>query len=163
MRLVDPGNYVQTTSTTGLVVLTQLQPISVIFVLPQDRGRPWSWQNGQTGVGLPVDAYDGTNTRRIDTGTLTSVDNEMDTTTGTVKLRATFPNPKYQLFPNEFVNAQAVCCGRCTMSHIAPVAAIQHGAPGAFVYLVKAEQHRRRSAGEDRRCHMAARSRSCLA
>jgi membrane fusion protein, multidrug efflux system len=136
LRLVDPGNYVQTTSTTGLVVLTQLQPISVIFVLPQTEV-PVSWQNGQTGIGLPVDLYDGSDTRRIDTGTLTSVDNEMDTTTGTVKLRATFPNQKFQLFPNEFVNAR-LYLRTLHNATIAPVAAIQHGAPGAFVYLIKA-------------------------
>jgi membrane fusion protein, multidrug efflux system len=134
LRLVDPGNYLQTTTTTGIVVLTQLQPITVVFVLPQSAVPP-EWQNGTEGVGLSVAAYDSTNTKQIDVGTLTSIDNEMDSTTGTVKLRATFPNEKFQLFPNEFVNAHLLLRTLHGVT-VAPVAAIQHGAPGTFVYRI---------------------------
>jgi membrane fusion protein, multidrug efflux system len=135
LRLVDAGNYVQTSTGTGLVVLTQLQPISVVFVLPQS-DVPLAWQNGEGGVGLQVTAFDGGNAKQLDAGTLTSVDNEMDSTTGTVKLRATFPNEKYSLFPNEFVNAHLLLNTLHNVT-LAPIAAIQHGAPGTFVYVVK--------------------------
>jgi multidrug efflux system membrane fusion protein len=135
LRLVDPGNYVQTTSTTGIVVLTQLQPISVVFVLPEDNFNA-VWQAVRAGRTLDVAAYNRTNAKLIAQGTLASVDNEVDTTTGTVKLRANFPNDDEALFPNEFVNARLVLQ---TLKGVvkAPVAAVQHGAPGAFVYLVK--------------------------
>jgi multidrug efflux system membrane fusion protein len=135
LRLIDPGNYVQTSSSTGLVVVTQLQPISVIFVLPEDDVGE-VWQELRNGQKLDVTAYDRSNTKQIATGTLETVDNEVDTTTGTVKLRATFPNSDYALFPNEFVNARLL---EKTLPNVtvAPVAAVQHGAPGAFVYLIK--------------------------
>ena len=135
LRLVDPGNYVQTSSTTGLVVLTQLEPISVIFVLPEDDVAA-VWQQIRAGRTLSVEAYNRTDATRIATGTLESVDNEVDTTTGTVKLRATFPNADQALFPNQFVNARLLVRTLSGVT-IAPVAAVQHGAPGAFVYLVK--------------------------
>ncbi len=135
LRLVDPGNYVQTTSTTGLVVLTQLQPISVIFVLPED-DVPAVWQQVQADQTLAVSAYNRTNSTLIATGTLESIDNEVDTTTGTVKLRATFPNKDWSLFPNQFVNARLLVRTLPGVT-VAPVAAVQHGAPGAFVYLIK--------------------------
>ena len=135
LRLVDPGNYVQTSSSAGLVVVTQLQPISVIFVLPEDDVPDVlaEMRNGQT---LQVTAYDRTNTNVLATGTLETVDNEVDTTTGTVKLRASFPNADGALFPNAFVNARLL---EKTLANVtvAPVAAVQHGAPGAFVYLIK--------------------------
>jgi multidrug efflux system membrane fusion protein len=135
LRLVDPGNYVQTSSTTGLVVLTQLQPISVIFVLPED-DIPEVYQELRAGQTLQVTAWDRTNTTQIATGTLMTVDNEVDTTTGTVKLRATFPNTNFELFPNQFVNARLL---ERTLTNVtvAPVAAVQHGAPGTFVYVIK--------------------------
>jgi multidrug efflux system membrane fusion protein len=135
LRLVDPGNYVQTSSSTGLVVLTQLQPISVIFVLPEDN-IPSIYQKLRAGQTLQVTAWDRANEKQIAAGTLETVDNEVDTTTGTVKLRATFPNADYALFPNQFVNARLLVS---TLSNVtvAPVAAVQHGAPGSFVYLIK--------------------------
>ncbi len=135
LRLVDPGNYVQTTSTTGLVVLTQLQPISVIFVLPED-DLAAVWQQLRAGRTLSVTAFNRTDQTAIATGTLDSVDNEVDTTTGTVKLRANFPNVDQALFPNEFVNAELLVD---TLQDVvvAPMAAIQHGAPGDFVYRIK--------------------------
>jgi multidrug efflux system membrane fusion protein len=135
LRLVDPGNYVQTSSSTGLVVVTQLQPISVISVLPED-DIPEIQQQMQAGATLEVDAYDRSNTKLIAKGTLITIDNTVDTTTGTVKLRASFPNTDFALFPNEFVNARLVLRTITDATEV-PVAAIQQGAPGTFVYLLK--------------------------
>ncbi len=135
LRLVDPGNYVQTSSSTGLVVLTQLQPISVIFVLPEDDVAAVS-QQLRAGRTLPVEAYNRTDATRIATGTLDSVDNEVDTTTGTVKLRAVFANADEALIPNQFVNARLLV-RTLPDATVAPVAAVQRGAPGAFVYRVE--------------------------
>jgi multidrug efflux system membrane fusion protein len=135
LRLVDPGNYVQTSGSTGLVVVTQLQPISVIFVLPED-DIPDIEQQMQAGATLQVSAYDRSNSKLIAQGTLITVDNTVDTTTGTVKLRASFPNTDFALFPNQFVNARLVLR---TIDHAVevPTAAVQHGAPGTFVYVLK--------------------------
>ncbi len=134
LRLVDPGNYVQTSSSTGLVVLTVLQPITVIFVLPEDDIHAVAAQM-QNGAKLAVTIYDRNNERQIAQGVLTTVDNTVDTTTGTVKLRATFPNADLALFPNEFVNARLLLQ---TLTHVTevPVRAVQNGAPGTFVYEV---------------------------
>ena len=135
LRLIDPGNYVQTTNTTGLVVLTEVEPISVIFVIPEDSIQD-VWDEVRAGQKLAVSAYNRSDDKLIATGTLESVDNLIDTTTGTVKLRATFPNTDEKLFPNQFVNARLLVR---TLDHVttAPVAAIQHGAPGTFVFLIK--------------------------
>jgi multidrug efflux system membrane fusion protein len=135
LRLIDPGNYVQTTNTTGLVVLTEVAPISVIFVIPEDSIQD-VWDEVRAGQKLAVSAYNRSDDKLIATGTLESVDNLIDTTTGTVKLRATFPNTDEKLFPNQFVNARLLVR---TLDHVttAPVAAIQHGAPGTFVFLIK--------------------------
>jgi multidrug efflux system membrane fusion protein len=135
LRLVDPGNYVQTTSTTGLVVLTQVRPISVIFVLPEDFV-PAVWKEFRAGQSLQVTAYSRSAATPVGTGTLESVDNEIDTTTGTVKLRVVFPNADESLFPNQFVNVRLLARTLSGVT-VAPVAAIQHGAPGTFVYLIK--------------------------
>jgi multidrug efflux system membrane fusion protein len=137
LRQVDPGNYVQTTSTTGIVVLTQLQPISVIFSMPQSDLSTVEARLTQ-GATLPVDAYDQSNTTKIDSGTLGTVDNEMDTATGTVKIRAIFPNAKFELFPNQFVNAHLLVN---TLTDVLRVStqAVQIGAPGSFVWLVNAD------------------------
>jgi membrane fusion protein, multidrug efflux system len=122
LRLVDPGNYVQTTNTTGLVVLTQIQPISVIFVLPEDAiGEVWN--EVKAGTELTVEAYDRSDSKLIATGKLESVDNEIDTTTATVKLRATFANEDEGLFPNQFVNARLIV-RTLSKATTAPVAAI---------------------------------------
>jgi multidrug efflux system membrane fusion protein len=135
LRLVDPGNYIQTGSATGLVVITQLQPISVVFVLPEDN-IPAIAQETQAGHTLGVGAYDRTNATVIAQGSLITVDNTVDTTTGTVKLRAGFANADNALFPNQFVNARLLL--KTIPGAIeAPTAAVQHGAPGSFVYLVK--------------------------
>ena len=135
LRLVDPGNYIQTGSATGLVVITELQPISVVFVLPEDN-IPAIAQQMYAGQTLSVGAYDRTNTTVIAQGSLITVDNTVDTTTGTVKLRARYPNTDNALFPNQFVNARLLLK---TLPGVveAPSAAVQTGAPGSFVYLVK--------------------------
>jgi membrane fusion protein, multidrug efflux system len=135
LRLVDPGNYVQTTNTTGLLVLAQVEPISVIFIIPEDAIQD-VWDEVRAGGKLAVSAYNRSDDKLIATGTLESVDNLIDTTTGTVKLRATFPNTDEKLFPNQFVNARLLV-RTLKQATIAPVAAIQHGAPGTFVFLIK--------------------------
>src|SRR6516225_7085505 len=138
LRQVDAGNYVQTSDPNGIVVVTQLQPISVIFTLPEDN-LPAVMKQVHAGASLPVTAYDRTGTAVLGKGRLETVDNQIDTTTGTVKLRATFDNEQETLFPNQFVNIQLLV-DTLHETDIVPVSAIQHGAPGAFVYVVKPDQ-----------------------
>jgi multidrug efflux system membrane fusion protein len=135
LRLVDPGNYVQASGSTGLVVVTELQPISVVFVLPED-DIPDIQAQMQGGATLEVDAYDRSNATLLAKGALITVDNTVDTTTGTVKLRARFPNTDLALFPNQFVNARLMLKTIKGATEV-PVAAVQRGAPGTFVYVVK--------------------------
>jgi membrane fusion protein, multidrug efflux system len=135
LRLVDPGNYVQVPNTNGLVVLTQLEPISVVFVLPEDNIQA-VWKEVLAGKTLSVKAYNRTDDEEIATGSLESIDNEVDTTTGTVKIRANFSNSDLSLIPNQFVNARLLLRTLHDVT-VSPVAAVQHGAPGAFVYLIK--------------------------
>jgi membrane fusion protein, multidrug efflux system len=134
LRLVDPGNYVQTTDTNGLAVLTQLQPISVIFSLPED-DIPEVTAQTNAGMVLVATAYDRANVTELGTGKVTALDNQIDTTTGMVKFRAEFPNPDNALFPNQFVNVRLLVR---TLKNVvtAPTAAIQRGAPGTYVYIV---------------------------
>jgi len=134
LRLVDPGNIVHVADTNGLVVLTQLQPISVVFTLPGDR-LPQVMAPLSAGKTLEVDAYDRDLKNRLAKGTLLAVDNQIDTTTGTVKLRASFANENGALFPNQFVNARLlVDTLRGTL--IIPAAAIQRSPQATFVYVV---------------------------
>jgi multidrug efflux system membrane fusion protein len=137
LRLVDPGNYVQTTDTNGLAVLTQLQPMSVIFSLPEDNIPDVTAQTN-AGVTLTATAYDRANVTELATGKVTVLDNEIDTTTGMVKFRAEFPNPDDALFPNQFVNVRVLIR---TLKNVvtAPNAAIQRGEPGTYVYIVNAD------------------------
>jgi multidrug efflux system membrane fusion protein len=135
LRQVDAGNYVQTTDPSGIVVITQLQPISVIFPLPQDTLEQ-VMARLRSGAKLQVSAYDHGNVKQIAAGTLDTVDNQIDTTTGTVKLRAIFPNTDDALFPNEFVNAHLLV-NTLRDVVVAPTAAVQTGVPGTFVWLVK--------------------------
>ena len=137
LRLVDPGNYVQTTDTNGLAVLTQLQPISVIFSLPED-DIPDVVAQMNAGVSLQATAYDRANTTELATGKVTVLDNQIDTTTGMVKFRAEFPNPDNALFPNQFVNVNVLIR---TLKGVVtvPNAAIQRGEPGTYVYLVNSD------------------------
>jgi multidrug efflux system membrane fusion protein len=138
LRQVDAGNYVQTSDPNGIVVVTQLQPISAIFTLPEDN-LPAVMKQVHAGTTLSVTAYDRTGTTELGKGRLETVDNQIDTTTGTVKLRAIFDNEQEILFPNQFVNIQLLV-NTLHDSDLVPRAAIQHGAPGAFVYVVKPDQ-----------------------
>jgi membrane fusion protein, multidrug efflux system len=137
LRQVDAGNYVQTSDTNGLVVITQLQPISVIFTLPEDNV-PQVMKRLATGATLPVTAFDRSNTTQLATGTLATVDNQIDTTTGTVKLRAMFDNTDNGLFPSQFVNARLLV-DTLHNTLIVPTPAVQRGAPGTYVYVVNAD------------------------
>ena len=138
LRQVDAGNYVQTSDPNGIVVVTQLQPISVIFTLPEDN-LPAVMKRVHAGATLSVTAYDRTGTTALAKGRLETVDNQIDTTTGTVKLRAIFDNEQEILFPNQFVNVQLLV-NTLEDTDIVPTAAIQHGAPGAFVFVVKPDR-----------------------
>jgi multidrug efflux system membrane fusion protein len=134
LRLVDPGNYIQTSSTTGVVVITQMQPISVLFSVPEDN-LPDIVQRVRAGATLAVEAYDRANTRLLATGQLGTLDNQIDTATGTVKLRAMFANPDEMLYPNQFVNARLLVNTMQGTIRV-PVPAVQRGEPGTFVYLI---------------------------
>src|SRR6266446_6865157 len=138
LRLVDPGNYVQTSDPNGIVVVTQLQPISVIFTLAEDN-LPAVMKRVRAGASLAVSAFDRTETTELGTGTLDTVDNQIDTNTGTVKLRAMFDNREETLFPNQFVNVRLLV-DTMRDTDIVPVSAIQRGAPGTFVYLVSPDK-----------------------
>ena len=134
LRLVDIGNIVHAADTTGLVVITQLQPISVIFTLPQDQ-LPQVMKRMKQGPPLVVDAYDRDNTDKIATGKLLTIDNQIDTTTGTYKLKAVFDNSKNELFPNQFVNMHLLVDTRKNVV-LAPTTAIVRGAQGTYVFVV---------------------------
>jgi multidrug efflux system membrane fusion protein len=132
LRQVDPGNMVRSTDTSGLAVINQVQPISVVFALPQDQigalnGRP---------DGLEVQAFDRSGGRRLAVGRLIAVDNQIDATTGTVKLKARFANADGVLFPNQFVNTR-LRVNRLTGVPSIPEAALLRGAKGSYVYVVE--------------------------
>ncbi len=135
LRQIDAGNYVTSAETNGLVVVTEIKPISVIFTTAEDNIQSILDRIGQSGTKLPVDAYDRTDQTKIATGTLETIDNQVDTSTGTVKLRAIFPNADERLFPNEFVNAHLLL-NTLDNALIVPNAAIQTGPNGPFVYQV---------------------------
>jgi multidrug efflux system membrane fusion protein len=134
LRQVDPGNYVQPGDTNGIVVITQMQPMSVIFTLPEDDIEAVLKQV-HSGATLSVQAYDRSDSTIIASGTLETVDNQVDTTTGTVKLRAIFPNDDENLFPSQFVNARLLV-DTLQNATLIPVAAVQQGTPGSYVYVV---------------------------
>src|SRR5262245_31275331 len=134
LRQVDPGNYVTPGDQNGLVVITQLKPISVIFTTPEDN-LPAILARLRKGAILPVIAFDRSGTRELASGELKTIDNQVDTTTGTFKLRAQFPNDDEGLFPNQFVNIQLLV-DVLRGTTVLPSAAIQRGSPGTFVYLV---------------------------
>jgi multidrug efflux system membrane fusion protein len=137
LRLIDPGNYVQTSNNTGIAVVTQMQPITVIFPITED-DLPQIVPQLNAGATLQVAAYDRANVKLLATGRVIALDSQIDTTTGTVKVRAQFENPDYALFPNQFVNAQLLVR---TLHDVAtvPTAAIQRGAPGTYVYLINTD------------------------
>jgi membrane fusion protein, multidrug efflux system len=134
LRLVDPGNYVQTSSTSGIAVITQLQPITVVFSIPED-DLPDIMPQLTAGTTLDVTAFDRANVKQLATGKVSAVDNQIDTTTGTVKVKAQFDNADNVLFPNQFVNAQLLVK---TLQNVVtvPTAAIQRGSPGTYVYAL---------------------------
>ena len=134
LRLVDAGNIVHATDTNGLLVITQLQPISVIFSLPQDQ-LPQVNAKLRAGIQLPVDAFDRDDTAKISSGKLQTIDNQIDVTTGTYKLKSVFTNEDNALFPNQFVNVHLLVDTKHDLV-IVPAAAIQRGPQGTYVYAV---------------------------
>ncbi len=135
LRLVDPGNIVRASDANGLVVITQLQPITVVFTIPED-ALPAVLAKLKGGGHPTVEAFDREQRRRLASGSLLTADNEIDPSTGTVKLKAVFPNEDNELFPNQFVNARLLLDVQRGAT-VVPVAAVQRGAQGAFVYVVK--------------------------
>ncbi len=135
LRQVDLGNIVRASDQTGLVVITQLQPIAVVFSIPEDNLRA-VMQRLRRNEKLAVDAYDRSDKVKLGSGTLLTVDNQIDPATGTVKLKAQFANEDYHLFPNQFANVHMLLETRHGAT-LVPGAAIQRGTPGTFVYVVK--------------------------
>jgi multidrug efflux system membrane fusion protein len=138
LRLVDPGNIVQAGSTTPLVVITQLQPITVIFSVAEDQLNQIQ-QQLRKGKKLTVDAFDRDQSNKLASGTLLTLDNVIDTTTGTLKLKAVFPNTDNALFPSQFVNARLLV-DTLHNATLIPTPAIQRNAQGAYVYVVSSDQ-----------------------
>ncbi|MHB1948336.1 MAG: MdtA/MuxA family multidrug efflux RND transporter periplasmic adaptor subunit [Gammaproteobacteria bacterium] len=134
LRLVDPGNFVQTSDTTGLAVIATLQPITVIFSIPEDN-IPEVLAQIEAGHELTVNAYDRQQTKLLAVGKLLTIDNQIDPTTGMVKLRAQFANENNTLFPSQFVNAQLLV-ETLHNAIVVPTAAIQHGVQNNYVYVV---------------------------
>ena len=135
LRQVDAGNYVTPSDTNGIVVLAQVQPISVIFTTSEDN-LPAILKQVNAGQKLPVTAYNRNNTVPLEAGALETLDNQIDTATGTIKLRATFANRDGLLFPNQFVNARLLV-DTIRDAMIVPTAAVLNGSIGQFVYVVK--------------------------
>lgn len=135
LRLVDPGNVVQSTGTTTLVVVAQVQPITVIFTIAEDDLGKVQQQLRQNAK-LTADAYDRAGVNKITTGTLMTLDNQIDTTTGTVKARALFANKNAELFPNEFVNIRLLV-NTIHGATLIPSSGIQHNGKVAFVFIIR--------------------------
>ncbi len=135
LRQVDAGNIVRASDTNGLVVITQLQPITVIYTIPQDNLQV-VLKRVQSGERVPVDVFDRDQKVKLASGALLTIDNQIDTTTGTVKLKAQFSNDDAILFPNQFVNVRMLIDTRRDVTTV-PSAALQRGARGLFVYIVK--------------------------
>ncbi len=138
LRLVDPGNMVRASDATGLVVITQLQPITVVFAIPED-SLPPVLAKLTRGTPLPVEAYDREQKRRLASGALVTADNQIDPSTGTVRLKAVFPNANTELFPNQFVNARLLLDVQRAAT-VVPAASLQRGTQGTFLYVVKPDQ-----------------------
>ncbi|MBV1775651.1 MdtA/MuxA family multidrug efflux RND transporter periplasmic adaptor subunit [Burkholderiaceae bacterium DAT-1] len=137
LRQVDPGNMVRASDASGLVYISQVDPISVVFTLPEAQ-IPRVAESFRKGNKLSAEAWDRDRKTLLAAGTLTAVDNQVDTSTGTVKLRATFANDKGVLFPNQFVNVKLLADTR-QKTILMPVAAIQRGNQGTFVYVIVAD------------------------
>jgi len=138
LRQVDAGNIVHASDAGGLVVIAQLHPITVVFTLPEDR-LPTVLHRLQEGGALPVEAYDREQKIKLGVGQLLTTDNQIDAGTGTIRLKAQFPNEKGALFPNQFINARMLLETRSD-AVLAPTAAIQRGVQGTFVYVVKEDR-----------------------
>jgi multidrug efflux system membrane fusion protein len=135
LRQVDPGNVVRASDPNGIVVITQLQPIAVVFTIPQDNLQS-VLRKLREGDKPPVEGWDRENRQKLADGTLITIDNQIDPTTGTVKLKAEFPNADGALFPNQFVNVRMLVETRKGLT-VVPASAIQRGAQGMFVYVAK--------------------------
>ena len=138
LRQIDPGNYVQSSDANSIVVITQIQPISVVFSLPE-RNIAAIMRRLNAGATLPVAAFDRSGTTKLADGKLLTVDNQVDVNTGTVRMRALFDNADEALFPNQFVNAKL----QVDVLHdatVIPTAAVQRGAMGTFVYLINGDK-----------------------
>ncbi|HYR73283.1 MAG TPA: MdtA/MuxA family multidrug efflux RND transporter periplasmic adaptor subunit [Candidatus Acidoferrum sp.] len=138
LRLVDPGNMIHANDAGGLVVLAQVEPIAVVFTIPQDNLPPVLARQ-RAGGPIPVDAFDREGRTKLATGILVAVDNQIDAGTGTVKLKASFVNGDGSLFPNQFVNAR-ILVDSLRGAVLVPNEAIQRGAQGLFVYVVKPDK-----------------------
>lgn len=134
LKLVDVGNMIHAADATGLAVITQLQPISVLFSIPEEQLPPVLAKLRQNSK-LPTQAYDRDQAKKLADGTLLTVDNQIDATTGTSRLKAVFPNTDYALFPNQFVNVRLSLDTKRNVV-IIPNVAVQRGPTGTFVYLV---------------------------
>lgn len=137
LRQVDPGNMIRTSDTNGIVTITQLQPITALFNIPEDN-LTTVLQRMKSGTPVTVDAYDRSQQTKLAQGTLLTTDNQIDTTTGTVKLRAEFANRDEMLFPNQFVNVK-VLVNVQKNAVVVPSSALQHGRTGDFVYVMQPE------------------------
>ena len=137
LRQVDQGNYVTPGDASGIVVITQLKPISVLFTVPEDNLQAIS-KRLQEGAVLPATAFDRGGGNKIADGTLQTFDSQIDPTTGTIKLRAQFPNDDEALYPNQFVNIRLLLDTHKDVTTM-PTAGVQRGVPGTFVYLVNAD------------------------
>jgi multidrug efflux system membrane fusion protein len=138
LRLVDAGNIIHATDATGLAVITQLQPIAVDFSVPED-DLPTLETAMKADAHLPVDAYDRDFKRKLADGTLLTTDNQIDQSTGTIKLKASFPNDDNVLFPNQFVNARLLV-NTIQNTILIPAAGLQRSQQGSFVYVVKPDR-----------------------
>lgn len=138
LRLVDPGNIVHASDTNGLAVITQLQPITVIFPIPEDN-LPALMEKMKSKGRLEVEAYNRDQSQKLSAGSLMTVDNLIDPTTGTVKLKAEFANQNNELFPNQFVNARLLLDTRHDVT-VVPSAAIQRSPQGTFVFILKEDK-----------------------
>ena len=137
LRQLDAGNMIHAADVNGLAVITQLQPIAVLFSIPEDQLQS-VLKKLRDGITLKADAYDRDEKKKLASGTLLTVDNQIDQTTGTSKLKAVFPNEDYALFPNQFVNIRLALDTKKN-AIIVPSVAIQRGPTGTFVYLVQSD------------------------
>jgi len=138
LRLVDPGNIVHASDANGMIVITQLQPISVLFTIPEDN-LPEVTKKLRAGAHLPVEAFNRDMSKKLSAGTLLTLDNQIDNTTGTSKLKAIFDNKDFELFPQQFVNIRLLV-DTLQNQILVPTVAVQTGQQGTFVYVIDENQ-----------------------